>query len=88
MQFISNEDVSNPKPHPEMYWKSIVENKVLPSETLIIEDSPVGRKAAMMSGANYYFVNNPKEVDDSLLEFIVNPNDREEKNCKNMKIKS
>ncbi len=76
---ISNEDVSNPKPHPEMYWKSIVENKVLPSETLIIEDSPVGRKAAMMSGANYYFVNNPKEVDDSLLEFIVNPNDREEK---------
>lgn len=76
---ISNEDVKNPKPHPEMYWKAIVENNVLPSETLIIEDSPVGRKAAMMSGANHYFVNNSKEVDLKLLDFILNPDINKEK---------
>jgi HAD superfamily hydrolase (TIGR01509 family) len=69
---ISNEEVLNAKPHPEMYWKTIIENNVLPSETLIIEDSPIGRRAAMMSGANYYFVNNSKEVDNKLLEFILN----------------
>ena len=62
-----------------MYWKAIVENNVLPSETLIIEDSPVGRKAAMMSGANHYFVNNSKEVDLKLLDFILNPDINKEK---------
>ena len=60
------------KPHPEMYWKSMVKNNVLPSETLIVEDSPVGRKAAMMSGADFYFVNNSNEVDENLLEFVLN----------------
>ena len=38
---VSNEDVANPKPHPEMYWKSMVKNNVFSSETLIVEDSPV-----------------------------------------------
>jgi HAD superfamily hydrolase (TIGR01509 family) len=69
---ISNEDVNNPKPHPEMYWKAMIDNNILPSETLIIEDSPIGRKAAMMSGANYYFVNNSNEVDDKLLNYVLN----------------
>jgi len=76
---VSNEDVVNPKPHPEMYWKSMVENNVLPSETLIVEDSPVGRKAAMMSGADFYFVNNSNEVDENLLEFVLNPSKNKEK---------
>ena len=37
---ISNEDVKNSKPHPEMYWKAISMISVLPEETLIVEDSP------------------------------------------------
>ena len=71
---ISNEDVSMPKPHPEMYWKAMIESKALPSETVIIEDSPTGRKAAILSGADYYFVNDSTEVDSKLLEFVLNKN--------------
>jgi HAD superfamily hydrolase (TIGR01509 family) len=37
---ISNEDVKNSKPHPEMYWKAISMMGALPEETLIVEDSP------------------------------------------------
>ena len=39
---ISNEDVKNGKPHPEMYWKAISMMSCLPEETLIVEDSPYG----------------------------------------------
>ena len=39
---LSNEDVDNSKPHPEMYWNAISKMKCLPEETLIIEDSPYG----------------------------------------------
>jgi beta-phosphoglucomutase-like phosphatase (HAD superfamily) len=31
---ISNEDVKNSKPHPEMYWKAISMMSCLPEETL------------------------------------------------------
>jgi HAD superfamily hydrolase (TIGR01509 family) len=34
---LSNEDVKNSKPHPEIYWKAISMMGVLPDETLIIE---------------------------------------------------
>jgi beta-phosphoglucomutase-like phosphatase (HAD superfamily) len=30
---LSNEDVKNSKPHPEMYWKAMSEMSVLPEET-------------------------------------------------------
>ena len=43
---ISNEDVKNSKPHPEMYWKAISMMSCLPEETLIVEDSPYGLLAA------------------------------------------
>jgi HAD superfamily hydrolase (TIGR01509 family) len=59
---LSNEDVKNSKPHPEMYWKAMSEMSVLPEETLIIEDSPYGLKAAYGSNANVLRVKNPKEV--------------------------
>ena len=46
---ISNEDVKNSKPHPEMYWKAMSVMSCLPEETLIIEDSPYGLLAASRS---------------------------------------
>lgn len=60
--YISNEDVSSSKPHPEMYWSAMIKEKVLPEETMIIEDSYVGRKAAISSGAKLCAVKNPDEV--------------------------
>ena len=59
---ISNEDVVNSKPHPEMYWTAISKMKCLPEETLIIEDSPYGLLAAARSKSYILRVKNPKEV--------------------------
>lgn len=59
---ISNEDVKNSKPHPEMYWKAMSMMSVLPEETIIIEDSPPGLLAAERSRAKYIRVTSPKDV--------------------------
>ena len=59
---ISNEDVKNSKPHPEMYWKAISMMSCLPEETLIIEDSPYGLLAAARSKSHILRVKNTKET--------------------------
>ncbi len=59
---ISNEDVQNSKPHPEMYWRAISKMGCLPEETLIVEDSPYGLLAASRSKAHILRVKNPSEV--------------------------
>jgi len=59
---ISNEDVKNSKPHPEMYWKAMSMMSVLPEETLIVEDSPHGLLAASRSRANVLRVDNPSDL--------------------------
>lgn len=59
---VSNEDVKNSKPHPEMYWKAMSIMGMLPEETLIVEDSPPGLLAAERSRAKYIRVNNPYDV--------------------------
>jgi len=48
---ISNEDVKNGKPDPEMYNKAIKNLKLSPKECMIIEDNENGIKAARASGA-------------------------------------
>jgi HAD superfamily hydrolase (TIGR01509 family) len=59
---ISNEDVVNSKPHPEMYWTAMSKMKCLPEETLIVEDSPYGLLAAARSKSYILRVKNPQEV--------------------------
>ena len=59
---LSNEDVKNSKPHPEMYWKAMSMMGALPEETLIVEDSPPGLLSAQRSRANYVRVDNPYDV--------------------------
>ena len=59
---ISNEDVKNSKPHPEMYWKAISVMRCLPEETLIVEDSPYGLLAASRTHSHILRVKNPSEV--------------------------
>lgn len=60
--FISNEDVTSPKPHPEIYMHCMIKEGVLPKETLIIEDSYIGRTSAIQSGGVLCPVKNPEEV--------------------------
>lgn len=59
---LSNEDVKNSKPHPEMYWNAMSIMGCLPEETLIVEDSPPGLFAASRSRAKVLRVNNPKDL--------------------------
>jgi beta-phosphoglucomutase-like phosphatase (HAD superfamily)/dTDP-glucose pyrophosphorylase len=59
---LSNEDVNNSKPHPEMYWKVMSNFNILPQNTLIVEDSPPGLLAANISGASVLRVQSPSEV--------------------------
>ena len=77
---LSNEDVSNSKPHPEIYWRAISKMNVLPEETLIIEDSPYGLLAASRTNSNILRVKNTKELSLELIKNYLNSN--------NMKLKS
>jgi len=59
---ISNEDVQNSKPHPEMYWRAMSTLSVLPEQVLIVEDSPTGLLAASKSTKNILRVDAPTDV--------------------------
>jgi beta-phosphoglucomutase len=59
---ISNQDVTNGKPDPEMYNLAIKKLGLEPSECLIVEDNENGVKAALASGANLLKVDNPNDV--------------------------
>ena len=72
-KIISNEDVKNQKPSPEIYLKCMVEAGIAPSETLIIEDSKHGRESAIRSEAYVCGVDNPSDVTyKKITEFIEN----------------
>jgi HAD superfamily hydrolase (TIGR01509 family) len=63
VEFIySNQDVKHPKPSPEMYLKCMIKAGIGPKHTLIVEDSHIGRKAALSSGASLCAVRNPDDV--------------------------
>ena len=61
-EYFSNQDVSFPKPHPEIYMKSMMHAGVSPRETLIIEDSHIGRKAAHEAGGHVMGVGGLEDV--------------------------
>ena len=48
----SNQDVDKPKPHFEMYFKIMLALNSKPGETLILEDSHIGRQAVMDAGCH------------------------------------
>lgn len=60
--FVSNEDVQRPKPYPEMYWKCMTALNALPKNTIIVEDSHIGRQGATDSGAHLLPVEDSYEV--------------------------
>lgn len=69
--FYSNQDVKNPKPSAEMYLRCMIKAEVCPKETVIVEDSHIGRKAAISSGAYLFGVKDSNDVKfNSLLNYI------------------
>jgi len=63
---ISNEDITHAKPHPEGYIKALVMLDCLPSNAIIVEDSPKGIQAAEMTGAQVVVVANATEVNEDM----------------------
>lgn len=60
--FLSNQDVLQPKPHPEIYTTTIERLGLAPEECLIVEDNEHGIKAAQASGAHLLKVESVDEV--------------------------
>lgn len=59
---LSNEDVTHPKPSPDIYLKAIEKLGLTPKECLIVEDNEHGIRAATASGAHLLVVRNVDEV--------------------------
>ena len=68
---ISNEDVKRPKPHPEMYWKAMSYFGVIADETVIFEDSLVGKLAARDSKANLIEVKNRRDLTEDKINKAI-----------------
>lgn len=59
---LSNEDVSRPKPDPEIYLEAMRKLGVSADETLIVEDNEHGIRAARASGAHVLVVSDVSDV--------------------------
>ena len=66
--YLSNEDIKNPKPHPEIYLTAFLKLYNSPKECVIIEDSYYGRLAAEHSGGNLIGVNSETELTLNLIK--------------------
>jgi len=65
--YISNQDVKEPKPNPEIYLEAMKRLNLKPEECLILEDNENGIKAAKNSGGHLLII---KDVNDVNLENI------------------
>ena len=63
--FLSNQEVQNPKPNPEMYTTAIKRLGLKPEQCLVVEDNLNGIKAARDSGAHLLCVKDVTEVNFS-----------------------
>lgn len=59
---LSNEDVDNPKPSPEIYQRAMALLGSDTTSTVIFEDSDIGLRAAIASGAKVFAVKNRSDV--------------------------
>ena len=74
----SNQDVKNPKPNSEMYLRCMIKAEVNPNETLIVEDSHIGRKGALSSGAYLCAVEDSDDVSYEKVKGLIDESNRKE----------
>ncbi len=79
---LSNEDINEPKPNPEIYLRIFIRFGIYPSEALIIEDSHYGREAAISSGAKLLPIKRIEDLD--LKKIKLNLNSKKMVNKKNV----
>lgn len=69
--YVSNEDVLRTKPFPEMYWKCMTALNALPRNTIIFEDSHIGRQGALDSGAHLIPVKDMCDLTEDKIEEAI-----------------
>lgn len=69
---LSNQDVTHSKPHPEIFWKAMTILGVVPEETLILEDSPVGLLSADRSKCNVLRIETPQQINKEKILHEIN----------------
>jgi HAD superfamily hydrolase (TIGR01509 family) len=77
--FISNQDVTRAKPHPEMYLEAIERSGLKPEQCLILEDNEKGIKAAEESGGHVMRIDAIEEVNYSNIKSCLQQIEREYK---------
>ncbi len=74
----SNQDVQKPKPSSEIYMRCMLRAGADPHETVIVEDSHHGRRAAINSGGYLCAVKNSSEVTYKKIKEIINAKSNQE----------
>lgn len=69
--YVSNEDVSRTKPYPEMYWRCMTACNALPKNTVIFEDSHIGRQGATDSGAQLIAIENRPDMNEAKIQQAI-----------------
>ena len=69
--YLSNEDVTSPKPSPEIYSKCFEILNVPKENSLIFEDSLFGKISALKSECKIYSINSPLEINMENIKKII-----------------
>lgn len=72
---VTNEDVSEPKPSPEIYLVACERLRVLPNKALVFEDNKFGIESAKAAGCHVHEIQNVSELNTSLVASLVGSND-------------
>ena len=59
---ICNNDINNPKPHPEIYLRCLIKLGLKPSETIIVEDLTLWKGICARSGRHLMPIKNLDDV--------------------------
>lgn len=73
---IGNDEITNPKPDPEIYLTTMKRFNLRPQECIIVEDSPHGIESGKKSGATVYEVKGVEDVNYSLFEKLLKGNEK------------
>jgi beta-phosphoglucomutase-like phosphatase (HAD superfamily)/dTDP-glucose pyrophosphorylase len=68
---LSNEDVTSPKPDPEIYDTALQHLGISAEDALVLEDSVVGKAAARAAGLNVIDVVDPLDITPSYLRLLT-----------------
>jgi HAD superfamily hydrolase (TIGR01509 family) len=69
---VTNQDVKNPKPDPEGYFKVLKHFNIDPQNAIIVEDSPKGLKAANATECSVFKVDNAAQVYTENMRRFIN----------------